>query len=409
MEKVGGAGFMAFAASLIMGLVILLAGAFLVSQVWIAFEAMIAKVALAVGVLPGPGRSWLWARALSILRALAVMVVSVLALAVLIVVVRAVMDTPASQLKGGLIVRFVLVDTLAVAGFVFRKRLLRGTRSLAQRAQARLGGSILGGAGPPNAGGGGRRSGLGRTLATAGLLAGAMALTGGGAGAAGRTLSVGSLGSGSGVGRAGASALGARLAGRGLRHAGRGLAHGVGHATSAGAKTAAGLARFGWRAGPGLPVYGPRALRRLRTAADAGWTSAHSRTQALQQRLHQAAERRAGQAREFADEYRHNVRSGWSAVRGNGFLPTYTPPTPGRGTGVGRQRPGAAGAAGARRRPAPPRTPTAPASSRQAALHQRLHRMRTPGARRPPATPPTLRPPDPRQGGRDGGDGRGEA
>ncbi|WP_405749166.1 hypothetical protein OHA19_01910 [Streptomyces sp. NBC_00012] len=107
MDKVGGALFMLLAAFLTCAFVIALDAAFLFAQLQIAIEAMIAKVALAAGILPGPGRAWLWDRAAAIAS-----------LSVFIVVVNAVLNTPESDLPGGLTIRFVLLDCVCVAAFI---------------------------------------------------------------------------------------------------------------------------------------------------------------------------------------------------------------------------------------------------------------------------------------------------
>ncbi|GGT72965.1 hypothetical protein GCM10010207_83490 [Streptomyces atratus] len=179
MDKVGGALFMLLAAFLTCAFVIVLDGAFLFAQLQIAIEAMIAKVALAAGILPGPGRAWLWDRAAAIARGLALMLASIAALSVFNVVVNAVLNTPESDLPGGVTVRFVLLDCVCVAAFIYRKKLARSTRGAVARARHRLGNSPLGGATSPAPASPPRRGGLGKGLLLGGLMLGAAVATGG--------------------------------------------------------------------------------------------------------------------------------------------------------------------------------------------------------------------------------------
>lgn len=144
-EKIGGAVFLLFAALLAVAFIVLSVGTYLNAQVWLAVEAALAKAALVVGVAPGPGRAWLWSRLASIGRWLAMLVLAVAALALFIVIIVAVITASEEDLPGGIVVRFVVIDVVAVAMFMFRKRLLATAGRLASRAQTRLGNSNLGG------------------------------------------------------------------------------------------------------------------------------------------------------------------------------------------------------------------------------------------------------------------------
>lgn len=381
MDKVGGALFMLLGAFLTCAFVIALDAAFLFAQLQIAIEAMIAKVALAAGILPGPGRAWLWDRAAAIARGLALMLASIASLSVFIVVVNAVLNTPESDLPGGLTVRFVLLDCVCVATFIYRKKLARSTRGTVARVRHRLGNSPLGGASSPTPVSPPRRGGLGKGLLLGGLMLGAAVATGGTSAALG------------GAGRIGATRLATRLGGRLAQGGGRavaGLTQLTGHTIEAGAKSTAKAGVLGLKATVGLPVYGPRAARRVGAAATALPGQAAGRISSSVQNLHQSAQSfnqsYVQPAQQFAGEYRHNVRSLGRIVRGRPGLGPYTPPP--RATAPGPSRAPAPRPAGpppapapqpapvVRRRLAPPRVAQPPSSAAQAMLQQRLHRMR---------------------------------
>ncbi|WP_328512792.1 hypothetical protein OG842_44945 (plasmid) [Streptomyces sp. NBC_00376] len=415
MDKVGGAIFMLLAAFLTCAFVIALDAAFLFAQLQIAIEAMIAKVALAAGILPGPGRAWLWDRAAAIARSLALMLASIASLSVFIVVVNAVLNTPESDLPGGLTVRFVLLDCVCVAAFIYRKKLARSTRGAVARARHRLGNSPLGGAASPSPASPPRRGGLGKGLLLGGLMLGAAVATGGTSAALG------------GAGRIGTTRLATRLGGRLAQGGGRavaGLTQLTGRTIEAGAKGTAKAGVFGLKATVGLPVYGPRAARRVGAAATALPGQAADRISSTVQHLQQGVQtfqRNVEPARQFAGEYRHNVRSLGRIVRGRPGLGPYTPPP--RPGAPGPRRAPAPRPAGpppapapapqpapaVRRRLAPPRVAQPPSSAAQAMLQQRLHRMRqqrttgnsAPSAPAPAPLVPARRPRTaPRPGGR---------
>ncbi|MET8747265.1 hypothetical protein [Streptomyces sp. NPDC004728] len=381
MDKVGGALFMLLGAFLTCAFVIALDAAFLFAQLQIAIEAMIAKVALAAGILPGPGRAWLWDRAAAIARGLALMLASIASLSVFIVVVNAVLNTPESDLPGGLTIRFVLLDCVCVAAFIYRKKLARSTRGAVTRVRHRLGNSSLGGASSPDPVSPPRRGGLGKGLLLGGLMLGAAVATGGTSAALG------------GTGRIGTTRLATRLGGRLAQGGGRavaGLTQLTGRTIEAGAKSTAKAGVFGLKATVGLPVYGPRAARRVGAAATALPGQAAGRVSSAVQNLQQNAQSfqrsYVQPAQQFAGEYRHNVRSLGRIVRGRPSLGPYTPPP--RPTAPGPRRaptPRPAGpppapapqpAPAVRRRLAPPRVAQPPSSAAQAMLQQRLHRMR---------------------------------
>ncbi|MEU7205417.1 hypothetical protein [Streptomyces sp. NPDC045470] len=405
-DKLAGAAFMLLAALLVCALVIALAGGYLAAQVWLAYEAMLLRAALVAGTLPGPGRAWLWSRATAIARGLALLVVLVVALGVFVVAVTAVVTAKTTDMPGGIMVRFVLVDILCLGALVFRKRLTRASHQAAARVKARLGASKLGGAAPPRSGtGGGIRShGALRRAGTAALMLGAMAATGGTAGAMG-----------AGLGRSGtARALTGRLA----QGAGR-LARGTERTVRAGGAAGLRLGRLGFRSTVGLPVYGPRAARRTVAAAQAVPGQVTDAAAQLKGRLEQAYRTYEGPVRDFFDEFERGTGVRWLSNRHRARTgrPPIPPRTPSRLQNL-FTTPTPAAAPPARRtaRPTPPPAPTPrpsrraqhlpqrpatpPASSRQASLQQRLHRIRTrTRAASQPATPPApprRQPPPPR-------------
>lgn len=401
MDKVGGGLFMLLAAFLTCAFIIVLDCGFLFAQVQIAIEAMIAKVALAVGILPGPGRSWLWDRAAAIARALALMLACVVALSVFIVIVNTVLNTPESDLPGGVTVRFIVLDGVCVAAFIYRKKLARSTRGIVTRARHRLGSSALGGPVSPASVTPPRRTGLGKGLLLGGLMLGAAAATGG----TGAVLG--------GAGRMGSTRLAASLGGQLARGGGRavaGLTKLTGRTVQAGAKGTVKAGVLGLKATVGLPVYGPRAARRVGAAATAlpGQAASHvtSAVQSVQQNTQALNRSYVQPALQLGGEGWHNMRSLGRIVRGQPGLGRYTPPRPPNGpqtrpttprrTPVPRPTPPPAPviAPVRRRRPAPPHVARPPASTAQALLQQRLHRIRQ--ANTTTAPPTTTPPPTPR-------------
>lgn len=391
MDKVGGALFMFLGALLACLFITVVNASFLISQIWLALEAMIARVALAVGILPGPGRSWLWARGASILRSLVLMVVSVLALAVLIVVITAILNTPEKDLPGGLTVRFVVVDLLCIGAFIFRKRLAKATQNMALRARARIGAGPLGGAAPADLGQQPRRRHLGRALLLGGLALGTMAATGGTARGIGALSSMGRT--------RGAATLATRL----VRGTGRLAAKTTAGTAKATGRAGMALARFGLKSTVGLPVYGPRAARAAMATASAVPGRVAGGVAELGQRVQQIHQQYTPPVSNFTGEYVHNLRSFGRLVRGRPGLGTYTPRHPAPAPSTGRRRapvPRTAPAAfpspqppAPRRRPVPPRLAQPPASAAQAQLQQRLHRIRS--RQHPPAPPPPTPTPPP--------------
>ncbi|MFH8558865.1 hypothetical protein ACH4FE_35485 [Streptomyces celluloflavus] len=401
VDKLAGAFFMLLAALLVCVLIIGLAGGYLAAQVWLAAEAMLLRCALIAGTLPGPGRAWLWARGAAIVRGLALLIVLVVGLGVFVVAVTAVVSAAPADVPGGIVVRFVTVDILCVGALIFRKRLIRRSHQMAARLKTRVGASKLGGAAAPSdlgsGGGGGRRGTLGK-IAGAALMLGLMAATGGAAGAVG-----------GGLGRAGGTRA---LTGRLAKGAGS-LARGAERTVRAGARTGMRAGRAGLKSTVGLPVYGPRAARRTAAAVQAVPGQVTTAATHLKDRLDAARETYEPQVRDFADEYWRGIGGRWisNRVRARRGLP----PRPSRPAGRSAHRttgPAARRAPGRPLNPTPasprrsrrpqmvPQRPmTPPASSQQASLQQRLHRIRTraAAANRPLAPPLPPRPTRPRR------------
>ncbi|REK84451.1 hypothetical protein DY245_43140 [Streptomyces inhibens] len=404
VDKLAGAFFMLLAALLVCVLIIGLAGGYLAAQAWLAAEAMLLRCALIAGTLPGPGRAWLWSRGAAIARGLALLVGLVVGLGVFVVAVTAVVSAAPRDIPGGIVVRFVILDILCVGAIIFRKRLVRRSQQVAARLKARVGASKLGGAAAPSdlGSGGGQRGTLGK-IGGAALMLGLMAATGGTAGAVG-----------GGLGRAG----GARaLTGRLAKGAGS-LARGAERTVRAGARSGMRVGRFGLKGTVGLPVYGPRAVRRTAAAVQAVPGQVTTAAAQLKDRLDAARNVYEPQMRDFTDEYWRGIGGRWisNRVRARRGLP----PLPSRPSGRSARRttgplsPAARRAPGRPPNPAPAASPrrsrrpqmvpqrplTPPASSQQASLQQRLHRIRTRAATAnqpvtPPA-PPRRQPPPPR-------------
>ncbi|WP_146057515.1 hypothetical protein, partial [Streptomyces sp. SM12] len=225
VDKVAGAVFMAIATLLVVAFIVMVTGSFLVAQFWLAIEAVLAQIALAVGILPGPGRAWLWARAASILRACLLMIVSVGALAITVHIVDALITADDDAIPGGIVVRFIIIDFAVIAGFVLRRRLTGTARALAARARSRVANSNFGGQSltePGETTGGRSGFGLGK-VAGLGMLAAGVA-TGGGTSAARWATRAGRATRGAVTGSAqtaGVMARGAAIGGRGAQSAAR--------------------------------------------------------------------------------------------------------------------------------------------------------------------------------------------
>ncbi|AJC61965.1 hypothetical protein [Streptomyces sp. 769] len=396
-DKLAAVAFMLLAAVLVCVLIIALAGTYLGTQAWLAAEAMLLRCALIAGTLPGPGRAWLWSRGTSIARGLALLIALVVGLGVFVVAVTAVVSASPKDIPGGIIVRFVLIDILCVGAILFRKRLMRTSHQMAARIKGRVGASKLGGSAAPSDLGpvGGRRRGTLGKIGGAALMLGAMAATGGAAGAFG------------GVGRAtSARALTGRLA----QSAGR-LARGAERTVRAGGRAGVRVGRIGLKSTVGLPAYGPRAAHRVAAAAQGVPGHVTSAATQLKARLDSARRTYEPQVRDFASEWWAGIGGHWVRNRilvGHGLPPIPRRPTrrtiaPATRRAPGRplnSPPAAAPRRSRRAHMVPQRPLTPPASSQQASLQQRLHRIRTRAATNSPTTnsptPPPRQPPPPR-------------
>ena len=101
-DKVGGALFIFIAAVLMTVLLLMTAFFYLSTQMRLVIEAVLARVALAAGIMPGPGRAWLWERATNIVRLLGLLVALVTGLAIAVTLVTALLTAPFGDNAGAL-------------------------------------------------------------------------------------------------------------------------------------------------------------------------------------------------------------------------------------------------------------------------------------------------------------------
>ncbi|WP_285572971.1 hypothetical protein [Streptomyces sp. RTGN2] len=399
-DKVGGAFFIFIAALLMTLLLTVTACAYLSTEVRLGLEAILAKVALAAGIMPGAGRAWMWERATSILRLLGMLITLVVALAIVVQTVTAVLGTDFTK-QGGLPAQFVVVDVTVIAAFCFRKRIKKRSMAWASSARTRLGNSPLGGRAPATMDQeAGRRRSLASTLATTALMVGAVAATGGAGAGVGGSRALMSLG-----GR-GATTLAGRL---GARAAVRGTASLAGSAERAvvgTAKAAYGAGKFGLKYTVGAPVHLPQAARTASTGLRAVPGNVARSAAQLRSRITEPVIRQVPAARDFGQTWWTNTGGRWMSnrIRMHRGLPPRPHPNapapatvrssriaPGR-TAPARPTPGARSRPAAVRR-APRPVPGQPAaSSQQQALRQRLYRMSSTAARTHRPSPPIPQP-----------------
>ncbi|MFD5025035.1 hypothetical protein [Streptomyces sp. NPDC058373] len=360
MDKVGGAFFMVVAALLACAFITVVNASFLYAQLCLAKEAMLAKVALAIGVLPGPGRAWLTDRALAVLRYLWLMILAIATLAVLIVVFTAVLNASEEDLPGGVTVRFVVIDFICIGAFIYRKKLARSAENWSHRARSRVGSSLVGGGTASDLGSHNPRRSLGRRLLTGGMMLGALAAGGGAYGYA-----------------RGSRALTTRLI-RGTGRAIGGTARAAVRSTKAVATGSMKLGKAGLQSTLGLPVYGPRAARRATAAISSVPERVTTGAAQLGDRLGQVHARYAPRRRELRGRVRPQRALGRAAPA--------RPPPP----GPLRTAPATAPRRG-HRQPTRPRRGTAPArpppkrAAHPATRHPATGQPRT---GRPAAAPP---------------------
>ncbi|MFG3134291.1 hypothetical protein ACGFZU_42230 [Streptomyces tendae] len=399
-DKVGGALFIFIAAVLMMVLLMVTAYLYLTTQMRLVIEAMLVRVALTAGIMPGAGRAWLWERAANVVRLLGLLIALVEGLALAIMLVTTLLNDEAGfgYGAGALPARFVAVDIAVISCFIFRKRITRRSKAWATSARARMGNGPLGGSAPTvmNRDAGRKRS-LAATLATTALTVGAIAASGG----PGSALALGGRGSTMLTRR-----LGARMAVRGTTA----MATGAGKAVAGTAKAAYGAGKFGLKYSVGAPVYLPQAARTATAAAKAMPSNITRSASQLRSRLTQPVIRQIPAVRDFSQTYWNNIGGRWASNRirmHRGLPPRPHPhtrppittrpavPAPTRPTGP-RTAPAAAPAA----RPRPPRRATRPtpqpaASTQQQALRLRLYRMSTDAARSQRPAPASPEPPAP--------------
>jgi hypothetical protein len=138
-----GAALTFVAALSVVALLALMAMTLAVAQVLAIVLFALAPLALLAGILPGAGREVLWRWGMALLRAVFAVVGMSFVLAMLLVTVTAVLTGTEAV---GLIERFALVNTVVIAMFVARKRILtaghNATAQLGHRLSARRAGGL---------------------------------------------------------------------------------------------------------------------------------------------------------------------------------------------------------------------------------------------------------------------------
>ncbi|WP_159399820.1 hypothetical protein [Streptomyces alboflavus] len=136
------AAFVAIAAVIVSILMVLVTGTFLVSQGWLAFEAMKGHWALAAGILPGGGRGVLWRWCSAIVKAILGVILAILFLAIFIVVIMALVKANTGKV---LAVKFICLDLAAVAGLVGQKKIKETAKQVSVNLNRRLANARVGG------------------------------------------------------------------------------------------------------------------------------------------------------------------------------------------------------------------------------------------------------------------------
>ncbi|MFJ6438229.1 hypothetical protein [Streptomyces sp. NPDC091416] len=136
------AAFVALAAIIVSVLMVLVTGTFLISQGWLAFEAMKGHWALAAGILPGGGRGVLWRWVSAIVKAILGVILAILFLAIFTVVIIALIDADTGDV---LAVKFICLDLAAVAGLVGQKKIKETAKQVSVNLNRRLANARIGG------------------------------------------------------------------------------------------------------------------------------------------------------------------------------------------------------------------------------------------------------------------------
>ncbi|WP_233435935.1 hypothetical protein [Streptomyces anulatus] len=136
--------FVAIAAVIVAILMILVTGAFLTAQGWLAFEAIRGHWALTAGILPGGGRAALWRWCSAITKAVLGITIAILFLAIFILIVLALIDADTGDV---LAVKFIVIDVTAVAGLAGHRRIKQTAQTVAANLNRKLANARTGGAG----------------------------------------------------------------------------------------------------------------------------------------------------------------------------------------------------------------------------------------------------------------------
>lgn len=120
-------------------LAVMVALSMLATQLWLVFETLHLLFALAIGVVPGPGRAQLWKALGGLAAALSGVVATVVFLALFVVLVRGLLTAAEDQ---SLFVRFLLLDVAIFCGIGTYRRVVRTSRRLAASLPRRWGARV---------------------------------------------------------------------------------------------------------------------------------------------------------------------------------------------------------------------------------------------------------------------------
>ncbi|MCZ4125439.1 hypothetical protein [Streptomyces sp. H39-S7] len=182
VDKLAGALFVALASLIVTFFICRLAGSLLAAQCRIALEAIRGEGVLVAGTLPGGGRTLLWQWCANLLKVFQTLIMSVLLLAVFLVFITTLLDPSLDDaFLGSLALRFLVLDIVCIAAFIYRKKVAKAARRAAGNFRTRMDGNRVGGAGKAifRAGYGEDSSQRSGALGRGALTLGALAISGG--------------------------------------------------------------------------------------------------------------------------------------------------------------------------------------------------------------------------------------
>lgn len=106
------------------------------------FEAALFLIAMIVAILPGDSRAFFYKRIGGVISTLAGVVAALLIMTVFVLVIA---GTLSADTGLPLIARFLIIDGIAIAGLIFRKRITARLKAVGQKVTAKLSSSRLGG------------------------------------------------------------------------------------------------------------------------------------------------------------------------------------------------------------------------------------------------------------------------